>query len=81
MQNFDWCLSGGLVLGGGLFGFLLSGNAKTLGTGLLYGGALLALSILSLKIWRKGKSSLPFILGQAGNVICSIIPYELLGSF
>ncbi|PKI31615.1 hypothetical protein CRG98_047997 [Punica granatum] len=57
--------SGGLVLGGGIIGFLLSGNAKALGSGVLYGGALLALSILSLKIWRKGKSSLPFILGQA----------------
>ncbi|XP_031396720.1 protein FATTY ACID EXPORT 1, chloroplastic isoform X2 [Punica granatum] len=64
----DFCLGipfGGLVLGGGIIGFLLSGNAKALGSGVLYGGALLALSILSLKIWRKGKSSLPFILGQA----------------
>ncbi|KAK6127278.1 hypothetical protein DH2020_039004 [Rehmannia glutinosa] len=28
-------------------------------------GALLALSTFSLKVWRDGKSSLPFILGQA----------------
>ncbi|KAK4799712.1 hypothetical protein SAY86_025077 [Trapa natans] len=64
----DFCLGipfGGLVLTGGFLGFILSGNAKALGTGVLYGGSLLALSILSLKIWRKGKSSLPFILGQA----------------
>ncbi|KAM4091797.1 hypothetical protein ACJW30_09G163600 [Castanea mollissima] len=32
---------------------------------MLFGGALLALSTFSLKIWRQGKSSLPFILGQA----------------
>ncbi|KAK4749455.1 hypothetical protein SAY87_026904 [Trapa incisa] len=64
----DFCLGipfGGLVLTGGFLGFILSGNAKALGTGVLYGGSLLALSIFSLKIWRKGKSSLPFILGQA----------------
>ncbi|KAK4766755.1 hypothetical protein SAY87_008397 [Trapa incisa] len=64
----DFCLGipfGGLVLSGGFLGFILSGNAKTLGIGVLYGGALLALSIISLKIWKQGKSSLPFILGQA----------------
>ncbi|KAG5219176.1 protein FATTY ACID EXPORT [Salix suchowensis] len=35
------------------------------GTGVLFGVALLALSNFSLKIWRQGKSSLPFVLGQA----------------
>jgi hypothetical protein len=33
----------------------------------LFGGALLALSNFSLKIWKEGKSSLRFILGQAGS--------------
>ncbi|MBA0582243.1 hypothetical protein Golax_019598, partial [Gossypium laxum] len=60
----DFCFGipyGGLVLSGGLIGFIFSRNTTTL----LFGGALLALSTFSLKIWRQGKSSLPFILGQA----------------
>ncbi|KAJ4970900.1 hypothetical protein NE237_003999 [Protea cynaroides] len=64
----DFCFGipfGGLVLSGGLVGFVLSRNVTTLSTGVLFGGALLALSTTSLKVWRKGKSSLPFILGQA----------------
>ncbi|RVX09769.1 Protein fatty acid export 1, chloroplastic [Vitis vinifera] len=43
------------------------GIPYALSTGVLFGGALLALSTLSLKIWRQGKSSLPFVLGQAGG--------------
>ncbi|KAK6127241.1 hypothetical protein DH2020_039040 [Rehmannia glutinosa] len=58
-------MPGGLVLGGGLVGFIFSRSAVTLSTGVLFGGALLALSTFSLKVWRDGKSSLPFILGQA----------------
>ncbi|XP_024025424.1 protein FATTY ACID EXPORT 1, chloroplastic [Morus notabilis] len=63
----DFCFGipfGGIVLSGGLIGFVFSRNPATLTTGVLYGGALLALSTLSLKIWRRGKSSLPYILGQ-----------------
>nr|VDD10602.1 unnamed protein product [Brassica rapa] len=58
-------LSGGLVMSGGLLGFAFSRNLTSLSTGVLYGGALLALSTLSMKIWRQGKSSFPYILGQA----------------
>ncbi|KAJ6308473.1 hypothetical protein OIU76_018121 [Salix suchowensis] len=64
----DFCFGipfGGIVLSGGLLGFVFSRNAVTLGTGVLFGVALLALSNFSLKIWRQGKSSLPFVLGQA----------------
>ncbi|KAK9987321.1 hypothetical protein SO802_032272 [Lithocarpus litseifolius] len=64
----DFCFGipyGGLVLSGGLLGFVFSRNLATLSTGVLFGGALLALSTFILKIWRQGKSSLPFILGQA----------------
>ncbi|XP_062117868.1 protein FATTY ACID EXPORT 1, chloroplastic [Humulus lupulus] len=63
----DFCFGipfGGVVLSGGVIGFIFSRNTATLSTGVLYGGALLALSTFSLKIWREGKSSLPFILGQ-----------------
>ncbi|KAL6555368.1 hypothetical protein OROGR_006626 [Orobanche gracilis] len=64
----DFCFGipfGALVLSSGLVGFTFTRNPVTLRTGVLYGGALLALSFISLKVWRKGKSSLPFILGQA----------------
>ncbi|KAM1810962.1 hypothetical protein ACFX12_027649 [Malus domestica] len=68
----DFCFGipfGGIVLGGGLIGFIFSRNPATLSTGVLFGGALLALSTISLKIWRQGKSSLPFILGQAALAV------------
>ncbi|KAL6530500.1 hypothetical protein OROMI_028389 [Orobanche minor] len=64
----DFCFGipfGALVLSSGIVGFTFTRNPVTLRTGVLYGGALLALSFISLKVWRKGKSSLPFILGQA----------------
>ncbi|XP_020234477.1 protein FATTY ACID EXPORT 1, chloroplastic [Cajanus cajan] len=64
----DFCLGipfGGFVLTGGIVGFLFSRSPATLSSGVLFGGALLFLSTLSLKVWRQGKSSLPFILGQA----------------
>jgi len=67
----DFCFGipyGGLVVSGGLLGFAFSRNLTSLSTGVLYGGGLLALSTLSLKIWREGKSSFPYILGQAGNL-------------
>ncbi|KDP26096.1 hypothetical protein JCGZ_21129 [Jatropha curcas] len=64
----DFCFGipyGGLVVSGGLLGFIFSRNPTTLSTGVLFGGGLLALSVFSLKIWRQGKSSVPFVLGQA----------------
>ncbi|MED6125083.1 hypothetical protein PIB30_065160 [Stylosanthes scabra] len=64
----DFCLGipfGGFVLTGGIIGFLFSRSTATLTSGVLFGGALLFLSTLSLKVWRQGKSSLPFILAQA----------------
>ncbi|GMH14819.1 hypothetical protein Nepgr_016660 [Nepenthes gracilis] len=64
----DFCFGipfGGIVLTGGVLGYIFSRNLTTLSTGVLFGGSLLALSTISLKIWSQGKSSLPFILGQA----------------
>lgn len=58
--------TGGFVFGGGLLGFIFSRNPACQTTGVLFGGAVLALGVLSLKVWKKGQSSLPFILGQAG---------------
>ncbi|ONK69306.1 uncharacterized protein A4U43_C05F21470 [Asparagus officinalis] len=64
----DFCLGipfGGIVLGGGLFGFLFSRNPASLTTNGVLGGAILAMGFISLKVWRQGLSSLPFMLGQA----------------
>ncbi|KAJ8500982.1 hypothetical protein OPV22_011534 [Ensete ventricosum] len=59
--ELDVLFLGGLLFAGGLLGFIFSRNA----TAMIYGGAILALSVLSLKVWRTGRSSVPFILGQA----------------
>ncbi|XP_074587482.1 protein FATTY ACID EXPORT 1, chloroplastic-like [Curcuma longa] len=59
----DFCLGipyGGFLFFGGLLGFVLSRNP----TGLIFGGAISALSIFSLIVWSSGGSSIPFILGQ-----------------
>ncbi|CAD5167476.1 unnamed protein product [Musa acuminata subsp. malaccensis] len=60
----DFCFGipfGGFLFAGGLLGFIFSRNAMAM----IHGGAILVLSVLSLKVWRTGRSSLPFILGQA----------------
>ncbi|URD95695.1 Transmembrane proteins 14C [Musa troglodytarum] len=54
--------SGGRFLfAGGLLGYIFSRNP----TGMVSGGAILALNFFSLKVWRTGRSSLPFIFDQA----------------
>ncbi|XP_060184245.1 protein FATTY ACID EXPORT 1, chloroplastic-like isoform X3 [Lycium barbarum] len=66
----DFCFGipfGGLVFTGGIVGFIFSRNPATLSNGVLFGGALLAFSAISLRVWRQGKSSLPFIIGQSGK--------------
>ncbi|KAJ6967435.1 hypothetical protein NC652_004861 [Populus alba x Populus x berolinensis] len=55
---------GGVVLSWGLLGFVFSRNAVTLGTGVLFGGALLALSTFSLKIWRQGNQAFHLCLDK-----------------
>ncbi|XP_010554804.1 PREDICTED: protein FATTY ACID EXPORT 1, chloroplastic-like [Tarenaya hassleriana] len=78
----DFCFGipyGGLILCGGLLGSMFSRNLTSLSTGVLYGGALLALSTLSLKIWRQGKSSVPFILGQA--VVSAVLFWKNFGAY
>lgn len=78
----DFCLGipyGGLVLCGGLFGFIFSRNLASLRTSLFFGGPILALSTLSLKVWGKGKSSLPFILGQA--VLAGILIWRSIKNY
>uniref|UniRef100_A0A0D9WPK9 Uncharacterized protein n=1 Tax=Leersia perrieri TaxID=77586 RepID=A0A0D9WPK9_9ORYZ len=63
----DFCLGipfGGILFSMGLVGFLFWRSAISLTFGVAPGLAILALGVLSLKVWRSGKSSLPFILAQ-----------------
>ncbi|CAN6214186.1 unnamed protein product [Urochloa humidicola] len=65
----DFCLGipfGGFLFSMGLIGFLFWRSPLSLTFGVAPGLAVLALGVLSLKVWRSGKSSLPFILAQAG---------------
>ena len=50
----------------GLVGFLFWRSPVSLTFGVAPGLAILALAVLSMKGWRSGKSSLPYILAQAG---------------
>ncbi|XP_015169220.1 protein FATTY ACID EXPORT 1, chloroplastic [Solanum tuberosum] len=78
----DFCFGipfGGLVFSGGIVGFIFSRNPATLSNGVLFGGALLAFSTISLRVWRQGKSSLPFILGQA--VVAAILLWKNMQTF
>ncbi|WVZ81427.1 hypothetical protein U9M48_028804 [Paspalum notatum var. saurae] len=65
----DFCLGipfGGFLFFMGLVGFLFWRSPVSLTFGVAPGLAILALDVLSLKVWRSGQSSLPFILAQAG---------------
>uniref|UniRef100_A0A7N0T6R2 Protein FATTY ACID EXPORT 3, chloroplastic n=1 Tax=Kalanchoe fedtschenkoi TaxID=63787 RepID=A0A7N0T6R2_KALFE len=57
----------GLTVGGFLY-FMLTGSVSAIRFGMILGGALLALSIYSLKSWKKGESSPLAIRGQAAIV-------------
>ncbi|KAL2634975.1 hypothetical protein R1flu_006454 [Riccia fluitans] len=64
----DFCLGipyGGMLVAGGFTWFILTGSTAAIRFGVILGGALLFLSISSLKIWKQGKSSMPYIQGQA----------------
>ncbi|CAM8940753.1 unnamed protein product [Rhodiola kirilowii] len=70
----DFCFGipyGGAALISGLVDFIFSRDVTTLCNSIIFGGALLGLSTSSLKIWRQGKSSFRYILGQA--VIASVL--------
>ncbi|XP_055802565.1 protein FATTY ACID EXPORT 1, chloroplastic-like isoform X3 [Solanum dulcamara] len=78
----DFCFGipfGGLVFTGGIVGFIFSRNPVTLSNGVLFGCALLGFSTISLRVWRQGKSSLPFILGQA--VLAAVLLWKNMQTF
>lgn len=64
----DFCLGipfGILLAGGGLLWFIISGGTSAIRFGVILGSALLYLSVTSLKKWKNGESSMPYIQGQA----------------
>lgn len=56
---------GTLLSAGGFLYFMLSGSTAALRFGVVLGGALLALSVSSLRSWRSGDSTLLALKGQA----------------
>lgn len=64
----DFCLGipyGALLFLGGFLSFLVTGSIPAVRFGVILGGIHLAISISSLKAWKKGDSSIPFVKGQA----------------
>ncbi|KAL3700780.1 hypothetical protein R1sor_018802 [Riccia sorocarpa] len=57
----DFCLG----IPYGLFWLILTGSTAAIRYGVIHGGVLLFLSITDLKIWKQGRSYLPYIKGQA----------------
>ncbi|GAA0159851.1 hypothetical protein LIER_16541 [Lithospermum erythrorhizon] len=62
---------GALLSVGGFLSFMLTGSIPAMRFGVILGGALLALSISSLRSWKKGASSSLALKGQA--VIATIL--------
>jgi len=64
----DFCLGlpfGGFLTIGGLLWFIIYGSTSAIRFGVLLGSAILFLSMTSLKKWKQGESSIPYIQGQA----------------
>lgn len=61
--------SGGLLTASGFISFMLTGSIPAIRFGIVLGGALLALSISSLRSWKEGESSSLLLKGQTGFYI------------
>ncbi|KAJ7527095.1 hypothetical protein O6H91_16G036500 [Diphasiastrum complanatum] len=64
----DFCLGipyGGLLAIGGLLSFIITGSTSAIRFGVILGGLILFSSVTSLKVWKRGESSMPFIKAQA----------------
>ncbi|KAL3654835.1 hypothetical protein CASFOL_000621 [Castilleja foliolosa] len=55
---------GGLLSAGGFISFMLTGSIPAIRFGIILGGTLLALSISSLRLWKKGEFSPLVLKGQ-----------------
>ncbi|XP_077217243.1 protein FATTY ACID EXPORT 3, chloroplastic-like isoform X2 [Tasmannia lanceolata] len=60
---------GALLSVGGFLSFMLTGSISAVRFGVILGGALLVLSISSLRSWKHGKSSTPYLKGQAAIAV------------
>lgn len=60
------CFSGVALSVGGLLSFMLTGSIPAVRFGVILGGALLALSISSLRAWKRGESLALALKGQTG---------------
>ncbi|CAO2823929.1 unnamed protein product [Amaranthus hypochondriacus] len=56
---------GTILSAGGFLNFMITGNVSSIRFGVILGGILLALSISSLRSWRKGESTDKTLKGQA----------------
>ncbi|XP_068669168.1 protein FATTY ACID EXPORT 3, chloroplastic-like [Aristolochia californica] len=72
VRDFYLGIPYGLFLSaGGFLSFMLTGSIAAIRFGVILGGALLALSIQSLRCWKRGESSSPYLKGQ--TAIATII--------
>ena len=63
---FEWFT--GLVLSvGGFLSFMVTGSLAAIRFGMILGGALLALSVMSLRSYKRGESRPLALKGQAGQ--------------
>ena len=58
--------AGAVLSVGGFLNFMLTGSVSAIRFGVILGGILLALSVSSLRSWRKGEISETTLKGQAG---------------
>ncbi|XP_077213413.1 protein FATTY ACID EXPORT 3, chloroplastic-like [Tasmannia lanceolata] len=80
VRDFYLGIPYGLLLSiGGFLSFMLTGSIAAVRFGVILGGALLALSISSLRSWKRGESAGPFLKGQAAiAVIIFVREFSLL---
>ena len=70
--------SAGVLLSfGGFLSFMLTGSVSAIRFGVVLGGTLLALSVSSLRSWKRGESSSLALKGQAGSCLRGLFIYGL----
>lgn len=60
------CFAGAFLSVSGFLCFMLTGSIPAIRFGVILGGTLLALSISSLRYWKKGESNSLALRGQTG---------------
>lgn len=70
--------TGGFLSVSGFLSFMLTGSIPAIRFGIVLGGALLALSISSLRSWKEGEPSSLLLKGQTGFYITIILQHEII---